>query len=337
MTFFDKKEEVLEIKLSSHGKQKLAAGTFKPVYYAFFDDDVLYDGARGGITEDNNNIEPRIQENTPSTRVQTSFVDLEELVMRQTHDLTAAGVYHESNVSDLKLDPTVFKDYDGLRNVLPLGNSQLGNRNVASWRVEFLEGNFHTSKALINDDLEKKPIVNIPQIESNLTVQPFLVEKDFTGVVDPETGRYVVLNSENNHFIRLENDYILLDVSEANVDLLNDSFTLEIYEVKTEDGKEVLSPKLFKKEVQQVVNDLLIDPDELMQQINSFNVPIDSNFAEYYFSIAKDDEIDGKTKFDKIVSRESKGNLYDNTVGYEEFTQKPGGELYTSDNDGDNC
>ena len=66
MTFFDKKEEILELKLSSYGRQKLAAGKFKPVYYAFFDDDILYDGARAGITEDNNDIEPRIQENSLS-------------------------------------------------------------------------------------------------------------------------------------------------------------------------------------------------------------------------------------------------------------------------------
>ena len=108
MTFFNKKEEILEIKLTSHGKQKLAAGSFKPTYYAFFDDDILYDGARAGITEDNNDIEPRIQDTTPSIRTQTSFNDLEKLIMKQTHDLTAQGVYHESNVSDLKSDPSVF-------------------------------------------------------------------------------------------------------------------------------------------------------------------------------------------------------------------------------------
>ena len=66
MTFFNKKEEILELKLSSYGRQKLAAGSFKPTYYAFFDDDILYDGSRGGISEDNNDIEPRIQENSPS-------------------------------------------------------------------------------------------------------------------------------------------------------------------------------------------------------------------------------------------------------------------------------
>ena len=337
MTFFNKKEEVLEIKLTSYGKQKLAAGSLKPMYYAFFDDDVLYDAARAGITEDNNNIEPRIQDNTPSIRTQTSFDDLEKLVMRQTHDLTAEGVYHESNVNDLKFDPTVFKDHDGLRNVLPLGNSQVGNKYIAAWRLEFLEGNFKSSRNSINNDLEKSPILNIPQIDADLVVQPKVVTKEFTGVVDPETGRYAVINPTNDNFIRLENDYMLIDVSEANVDLLNDSFSLEIYEVLTEDGRQVLKPKLFKKEVNEVVNDLLVDQSELLEQIAAVSVQVDPKFANYFFEISVDDEIDNKTKFEKIISRETRGNIFDQTVGYEDYVQKPGAELYTSDNDGDNC
>ena len=39
MLFLDKKEEVLDIKLTQFGKYKLSIGEFKPVYYAFFDDD----------------------------------------------------------------------------------------------------------------------------------------------------------------------------------------------------------------------------------------------------------------------------------------------------------
>ena len=109
MEFFNKKEDVLEIKLTQYGKYLLSRGKFKPHYYAFFDDDVLYDGARAGIVEDNNDIEPRIQENTPSLRVQTSFTDLERRVMLQTHDLSPNGVFHESNVMDLKNDPSVFR------------------------------------------------------------------------------------------------------------------------------------------------------------------------------------------------------------------------------------
>ena len=189
MTFFNKKEEVLEVKLSSYGKQKLAAGNFKPTYYAFFDDDILYDGSRAGLTEDNNNIEPRIQEHTPSLRVQTSFTDLERRVMLQTHELGADGVFHESNVMDLKTDPDVFKDYDGLRNVLPLGNSQLSNQYIAAWRIEFLANNFKNFRSTTRDPDTtctspfkcQEPIINIPQINVDMNVQPILTQKDFTG------------------------------------------------------------------------------------------------------------------------------------------------------------
>ena len=208
MTFFNKNEEILEIKLSSFGKQKLAAGTFKPVYYAFFDDDVLYDAARAGITEDNNNIEPRIQENTPSLRVQTNFTDLELKVIKQTHELNEHGTYVNDNIMDLKNDPSVFQDYDGLRSVLPLGNSQLGNQFAASWRVEMLAGGYKsytsTSKETTSCSAPykcQKPIINIPQLNVDLTVQPTIVDKDFVGIVDPETGRLASVNPNSNQFI----------------------------------------------------------------------------------------------------------------------------------------
>tara|TARA_R110002153_G_scaffold116093_1_gene259602 strand:- start:8646 stop:9656 length:1011 start_codon:yes stop_codon:yes gene_type:complete len=336
MTFFNKKEEILEIKLSSYGKQKLAAGSFKPVYYAFFDDDILYDGARAGIVEDGNDIEPRIQENSPSSRVQTSFTDLEKRVKKQTHDI-ANETYHERNVTDLKFDPSVFQDYDGLRNVLPLGNSQLGNKHIASWRLEFLEGNYKASKSTtIDTTSDLKPIINIPQLTSDVKVQPVLIGAEQVTAVDPKTERYAAVNNENNSYIRVTNDYILLDVTENNVDLLNDSFEIEVYEVVINaDGEELLYPKMFKKDIHRIVNGILLDEKEIDSQISE--VEVDQNFSEYYFDISFDDSIDNKTKFDKIVSREKRGNLFDNNVGCEDYQQTRGSELYTSDNDGDEC
>ena len=343
MTFFNKNEEILEIKLTSYGKQKLASGKFKPVYYAFFDDDILYDGARAGITEDNNDIEPRIQENTPSVRVQTSFTDLEKRVMLQTHDVQNE-VYHESNVTDLKNDPSVFQDYDGLRSVLPLGNSQLGNQYVAAWKVDFLESGFKSYRTTTRDATLscsapyrcQKSDINIPQINSDLTVQPVLVDKDFVGIVDPATGRYASTNPDTEQFIRLTKDFILLDVEEYNVDLLNDSFSVEVYEIVSgSEGEEILKPKMFRKEIEYIVDGILLDKEEVDKQITGGE--IDNNFVEFFFDVSVDDAIDNKTKFEKIVSRETRGNIFDNNVGYDEYVQTPGSELYTSDNDGDEC
>ena len=47
MSFFDRKEEVLEIELTPHGRYLLSLGELRPAFYSFFDDDVVYDGAYG--------------------------------------------------------------------------------------------------------------------------------------------------------------------------------------------------------------------------------------------------------------------------------------------------
>ena len=60
MTFFNRKEDVIDIKLTQFGKHLLSKGVLRPVYYTFFDDDILYDGRFGGVAEAQNEIEDRI-------------------------------------------------------------------------------------------------------------------------------------------------------------------------------------------------------------------------------------------------------------------------------------
>lgn len=333
MTFFNKKEEILEIKLTSYGKHKLSLGEFKPVYYAFFDDDVLYDGARAGITEDNNNIEPRIQDNTPSLRTQTSFNDLEAEVRKQRNigDKTA-----------LVKDESIFDDDDGLRNVLPLGNSEAGNSFIAAWGLQFLKGDFYKSRSTTHAadaDCEspyrcQKPVVNIPQIDAKIQITPKIIEKEFIGVVDDVTGKYI--SELDGKFIRIEDDFILLEVQEKNVDLLNDSFSIEVYQVTTDaDGKEVLTPRVFKREVELIKDGILLDDADISSQIST--EPVDSNYVEYFFDIKVDNSIEESLKHDYIVSRDGKDNLFDTAITAEQYTQKEGDELYTTDNEGDEC
>ena len=46
MEFFNKKEEVIELKLTQFGRFMLSKGKFKPTFYSFFDDNVLYNSER---------------------------------------------------------------------------------------------------------------------------------------------------------------------------------------------------------------------------------------------------------------------------------------------------
>ena len=60
MAFFNKKYDVLDIELTPYGRHLLQNGKLMPAYYAFFDDDVLYDCAAGGFTEKNSDVKNRI-------------------------------------------------------------------------------------------------------------------------------------------------------------------------------------------------------------------------------------------------------------------------------------
>ena len=77
MKFLNKKEQVLDTVLTPYGEYLLSSGRFKPEYYAFFDDNILYESEYGRPNEtptrEQNSIEPRIQEETPQLETQVVF------------------------------------------------------------------------------------------------------------------------------------------------------------------------------------------------------------------------------------------------------------------------
>ena len=75
--FLNKKEQVIHFQLTPYGKYLLSVGTFKPVYYSFFDSEILYDGAYAGLTESQHQIHDRIKKNTPYLESIVSFRELE--------------------------------------------------------------------------------------------------------------------------------------------------------------------------------------------------------------------------------------------------------------------
>ena len=74
MTFFNKKEDVLKIELTPYGRSLLSNGKLMPKYYAFFDDDIIYDLQYGGDTEDQDVTKERILGSTPSLRPQKNLL-----------------------------------------------------------------------------------------------------------------------------------------------------------------------------------------------------------------------------------------------------------------------
>ena len=87
--FLNKKEQVYDLKLTSYGHHLLSTGKFKPVYYAFYDDNVIYDiryasGSASASIEPQNNIHERIKENTSYLEGQVLFSEVERNINKIT-------------------------------------------------------------------------------------------------------------------------------------------------------------------------------------------------------------------------------------------------------------
>ena len=129
MKFFNPKEEVLDIQLTQYGKKLLANGQFKPAYYAFFDNDILYDPTYAGAPEHQNKTVPRIRDKTPRLHTQTHFDTLDE-----------ADKAWLPEWADEDWIPVEQASLDLKALGLPLGTSDYGNNYAPSWNVEYLYG-----------------------------------------------------------------------------------------------------------------------------------------------------------------------------------------------------
>ena len=161
MEFFNSKEEVLEIVLTPYGRYKVSQGNWDPSYYAFFDEDIIYDSkwAAPDISEAQNDIESRIQEETPYVKSPTAFLGVETLANYQNQEiLNAIGAkYGTLNPPFVIQDPVngINKIYsqDHLQPygdkfdflATPLGSSELSSNYYPSWNVTMLAGEISSS------------------------------------------------------------------------------------------------------------------------------------------------------------------------------------------------
>ncbi len=334
MEFFNKKEEVIDLQLTQYGKYLLSLGKFKPVFYAFYDDGVIYDSQYMGFSENQNNSHPRIQEDTPNLKTLHNFHSIEDDMQRAV-DVT----YHMS----MGGGATTAEAMESLQKILqqtpekaqilvnPLANSQLATDKAPSWNVSALSGRILTGSTTSTLTLSSSAtVLNIPQIEvevkyspkvklaTNYTEEQFaneeikplstLVLDDDDGVIDTNYALEFldVRVFDDGTYISIDKDDLILQILEENVPQGNDNFEIEFFsiedvrtnnKVKNATLVEQLNQLRLLVEPDLVVNDILLDEVEGNTLEPS---QIDSSFADYYFDIELDDEIDAATMCELI-------------------------------------
>jgi hypothetical protein len=279
-TFLDKKEQVIDLKLTNYGHYLFSIGAFKPEYYAFFDDNIIYDGAYVGLSESQNNIVKRIKEETPYIQSLVLFDDAEKEITKAPSELVN---FFEVDVTPTRKTPRkdIFK-FDRA-----IGDAYLDGQNAdgaPSWKFVLLNGEI--TKISERDAANN---LNIPQIDilSRYTTRVISSEMDLT----PESISDVIdrtpIFSDGNQVI-LEAENLMFYIDEVNTELLTDNFDIEVFHFITGSVTGNIERKFFESKIDQIVNGNMVSsrPQQRIMQ----NMP--SSSVEYYINILTDEEVD---------------------------------------------
>ena len=216
MTFFDKKEDVLDIELTPYGKQLLSLGKLKPVYYAFFDDDILYNiesVQSASLSEANTETFERIATSTPYLKPFNSFIGVETQINRQDVFLASESITH----------PFLNEKVRYLLN--PIGTNDETSAKSPAWEITFVQGEINNVVKVLSASADAPSTASygyeqIPQIDADITYK--MSVKNQNDYDENERGRRTSPNVaisktyDDGTYLDLEGDQVLLNILEKN-------------------------------------------------------------------------------------------------------------------------
>jgi hypothetical protein len=274
VTFFNKKEDILQLQLTPYGRKLLSQGKLKPEFYAFFDDDIIYEAEKAGITETNSQTKTRILTETPSLKpVATNF-----------------GV--ETNIN------TVYEHVIDNYMPNPIGTSSPIEKKTAGWEVFSLDKEFDTFE--LSSSLNSS-IQNIPQVNCTLN---FTMSVDkfstFEGDFEDLVNDFDFETDADGNFIKLEKETLVLYLTEKNGFVNNDAYSVEVFMYEEDDSN--LKKIDFTHKPKNVKNDIYYEVTDPTGDVTKDNV-------EYYIDLLVDSEIPDR-EICKGLKKLKENNIY---------------------------
>ena len=309
MSYLDPKEQVLDLQLTPYGKLLLSIGELEPVFYAFFDDDIIYNGSNANIdNETQSAIEPRIQEETPrfSAQANTDSIETDFAAKKDAAEMIVTqGGQFEVGFSESEIFNFHRRGPDPMKKRLrdqPIGKYKNTDGFAPAWNAAFLKTPLSSStNHLTISGLKGESTYNIPQLNVNIEYKAQRLSKAFIQKFTPEIipqeydptqlGKTALkleldnsiddLKYTNGDCIFVTKDRLIIRLEESHTNFEKDNFEIELFEV-TEDpltGEERLKKAKFYKDFTTYTEHVL--KDQLV-----------GNAAENYFNLSVDQEID---------------------------------------------
>ena len=273
MSFFDKKEEVISIELTPYGRSLLSLGKLRPTYYAFFDDDVIYNVEAAGGSETSAVIKDRILNDTPYSKPNYLFQNLNDNVARSETFLEAEDIRYPS--SDTKL---YFLQK-------PLGTCKETTKESAAFKATFIQNSSSLgSKFLTGSQGGDQQIAQV-DVAFNYTIkiQNENKQANTTGVnfIRPE---FKSKTFDDGTYINIEFETMIVQLLEENGFNLTDSFEIEAFKQDYGDFTRYDQLKFLPKQ-SKIVDGFLVEDSEIT------TIDPTSDYVEYYFNLLVDKEI----------------------------------------------
>ena len=281
--FLNKKEQVYDLKLTGYGHYLLSVGKFKPAYYTFYDDNVLYDAQYAGTFERQNEAHDRIKDKTPYLEGLVLFQNLEDLSIESAESEVR---FYSSDVSPVQKIPR--KDIFRTDAAIGDGHIEGESQKAPSWKIVMLQGTISSSAQRDDQNDIKIPQLNINAVYKKKVIDPYIeIAPEGIRDITNQTGEFV-----DNKSILLVPDDPVIYFDEVNTALQTENFDIEVFEILTGSNSagEIITKlerKYFMNEDVQIENNLLIK-----EKPTSLNTTAVVGDIEYYFDLMADQEID---------------------------------------------
>jgi len=264
MSYLDPKERVIDLQLTSYGRYLISIGKLKPVYYGFFDEDIIYDAEYAGVeTEEQSQIEPRVQENTPRFAAQSTFSARELAVFGGSpnviNDLIIGQDIENLKEVDKQILQTKIKIQEGPEGTevlqQPLGKTNPFYQYAPAWNVSFLKAPLSASVDYQTLSGSRGTMYkNIPQLDVDIqysivrngpnSEQASPIDGGGLGGMGQPPGDIVlesIITFDDGSTIELEQDALILRIEESNAFFEKDNFEIECYTFDRDDDGNVIN------------------------------------------------------------------------------------------------
>ena len=304
MKFFNKKEEVIDLKLTQFGRHMLSKGKLKPAFYSFHDDNILYDTEKAGFSETQNESEARIVE-TPTLHHQISISSLEKEFNNSYEKMLELQGGEGPQIIEASSKDQNYYIEDIQRTAekhhflsTMLGTSDLNSEYAPAWSVNFLNGTISGSNETLSvvEKTGGNNLQHVPQIDSILRVEVEGIDLGDEDL-DLEEVEDGFLNSNISITSADEQLYFLLKITENNGLFQKENFDIEFFEIEEEKQNGTTIETL-----RQLKFSATADPETGMDFIDEVIPDEDQAHVEYYLDVLVDNEIgdDILCKFDPV-------------------------------------